>query len=373
VENGHGANWKEMATHYSVDALKRYLQATFMLVLSSAPFDTADPALNPKMGACTDCSYNTGNLGALFVGMKEARCTVPECFQIKTNKSLLNEIDAVGKETGKKVFRLGIGSEYQNRGLSKNMVDGYFQEHSREIVEVAVGKECEFTLPAVVTFVDPTLGIKSTPGKRLLICADEKCKTHRGESQRAGLAPRKGIELVDHKEKNLKISLGQRARTQAYQQLAIKLLAKPVIVLASAREESFAALLKYVQNHLYIDRFRDAGKAIGLERPAKREFGGPDWEKAVVKHFGDNRSALVLALVAAEGIQDSDRKNALYRIAAEHKVDVPKIEKSIAAEDKALIAAARERAKEKSSGEPKAAKKASPKKSTPKKKVAKKT
>lgn len=354
VNASEGQRFDEVKTHYSVEALKRYIQANFLLVLAHAPFDTNDPTLNPSMGSCMDCKFNTANLGTLFPGVKEARCTVPDCFAVKTNKSLLNEIDAVGKETGKKVLRLGIGQQYYNRGISKNMVDRYYTgESDRSIAEVKPGMECESAMPAVVTWIDPSISVKATIGKRLTVCADEKCKVHHARSERAPGTPRKGLELVEHKAEVKASTLGQRVRDEAFKALAERLLAQAKL---GGKKVSFECLLTYAKAHLHMDRFRDLGKAIGLERPEKAdEFRGPDWEGAVVKHFASNPSALILAIVAAEGLQDADADSPLYRMAAEYKVDVKKIEKVMAAEDKAEIGEMKERAKAKQKAETKKA------------------
>jgi ParB/RepB/Spo0J family partition protein len=352
VEVGESKNFAEVKTHYSVEALKRYIQANFLLVLASAPFDTTDPKLNPSMGACTECQDNTANLGSLFPGVKDARCTVPDCFQKKALVALDADIAAVEKESGKKVFRLAIGYERESQKLK---VDGYWNQFSNAIVEVEKGKECESAQQAVVVHVDPTITTKASVGKRTIVCVDEKCKVHHGSgSQRAAKAPLKGLAKVNHKAETLAKSIPQRVRDEAYKQLAGKLLAQAKL---GGKEEAFSALLSYVREHLYIDRWRDAGKALGLEVPPKKEYGGPDWESAVLLHFDKNHSACLLAIVAAEALQDNDPENALYRMAAEYKVDVKKIEKVIASEDKAQITTMRENAKAREKGaKPKKAK-----------------
>jgi ParB family transcriptional regulator, chromosome partitioning protein len=356
TQMGSGTSWETVKTSITVESLKQFIQNNLLVELKNARFDLADPTLDKKMGACTACPHNTANQGALFSDVKNARCTLPECFFGKTNASLEREIEAVATETGKKVFRLGIGNEHGNRGLSKAAVDGYFSAHSTAIAEVEKGKECESSLPAVVTYVDPNLNSKATPGKRITICIDEKCKVHHGAASRSSGGvpkPLKGLEKVEHKAEVLAENLGQRVRDEAYKQLAEKLLAQAKL---GGKKESFACLTAFVRAHLHLDRFRDAGKALGLPKPEKREYGGPDWESSILAHFEKNPSALILAIVAAEGLQDPDADSPLYRMAAEYKVDVKKIEKAIASEDKESIKGMRERAEAKAKP-PKAKKK----------------
>jgi ParB/RepB/Spo0J family partition protein len=354
IQVGTGTSWETAKSTITVESLKNFIQTNLLVELKNARFDLADPTLDKKMGACTACPHNTSNQGALFADVKNARCTLPECFFGKENASLEREIEVVAAETGKKVFRLGIGNEHGNRGLAKVAVDGYFSEYTNAIVEVDKGKECESALPAVVTYIDPNLDSKATPGKRITICVDEKCKVHHGAASQSSGAkkPLKGLAKVEHKAEVLAENLGQRVRDEAFSQLADKLLAQAKL---GGKKESFASLLAFARTHLHTDRFRDAGKALNLPKPENR-----DWEAAVVACFDKNPSALILAIVAAEGLQDPEADSPLYRIAAEYKVDVKKIEKVIAGEDKAAIKGMRARAEAK--GKPRATKEKAPKK-----------
>lgn len=54
--------------------------------LSCAPFDTTDPFLDRKMGACSSCKFNTG-VALLFPDEGGARCMNTGCFKNKTEKS----------------------------------------------------------------------------------------------------------------------------------------------------------------------------------------------------------------------------------------------------------------------------------------------
>jgi hypothetical protein len=55
----------------SITELRRYIARTVMLTLASAPFKTADAALLPDVGACTDCKHRTGNDRLLFPDVKQ--------------------------------------------------------------------------------------------------------------------------------------------------------------------------------------------------------------------------------------------------------------------------------------------------------------
>jgi ParB/RepB/Spo0J family partition protein len=356
---GIGDSWEDVKTTITVESLKKFIRGSLFAQLANANFDLADPTLNEEMGACTSCPHNTANQGALFGDIKAARCTLPECFFGKEATALDRSVEAVATETGsKKVFRLGIGGDHANRGMSKKKVDGYYQEHSPTIVLVEKGKECESAMPAVVAFIDPNVDTKVPIGKQLTVCVDEKCKVHHGSASKSGAKkPLKGLAKVEHKAEVLAENLGQRVREEAFKQLSGKLLTQANLV--GGKTSSLGSLAEFVKVHLRSERFRDMGKALGIEKPEKQaDFPGADWEGAVEKYFAKNRSAFILACVAAEGIADDNEDNVLYDMADSHNVDVKKIEKAIASEDKTEIKAMRERAESKT--EPK--KEAKPKK-----------
>lgn len=58
--------WKKKLIVPGVPELRLWIAQNLFLKLKNAPFDTADPTLNSQMGACTTCSFKTGNQPALF-------------------------------------------------------------------------------------------------------------------------------------------------------------------------------------------------------------------------------------------------------------------------------------------------------------------
>lgn len=65
-----------------------HLRRRYMLRLELATFELADTKLVPKAGACTTCSYRTGNQRELFAEVSSADvCTNPPCFEAKTRSA----------------------------------------------------------------------------------------------------------------------------------------------------------------------------------------------------------------------------------------------------------------------------------------------
>jgi ParB/RepB/Spo0J family partition protein len=85
----------------------RYVQETFMLRLTAAPFLLTDAKLVPGAGACGPCPMRTGNSPDLFGDIGSADvCTNPQCFKAKKDAHLKRELDAAKNNyTGMRVIR----------------------------------------------------------------------------------------------------------------------------------------------------------------------------------------------------------------------------------------------------------------------------
>jgi ParB/RepB/Spo0J family partition protein len=87
----------------SVREAQVHLRRRYMLRLELATFTLADAQLVPKAGACTDCSFRTGNQRELFSEVAAADvCTNPPCFEEKT-RAAFDQKAAAAKAQGVKV------------------------------------------------------------------------------------------------------------------------------------------------------------------------------------------------------------------------------------------------------------------------------
>lgn len=362
--------WVDVKATVTVESLRKFIQSNLLVELNNAKFDIKDATLNPKMGACTTCPHNTANNGALFSDIKTAKCNLPECFFGKEKIALERTLEAVAEERGvKKVFRLAIGGNASdNRGLGAVEVDGYYRAGSEDISLVSAGQECEYTVPAAIVLVDWFYQAKGAEKKLKLgdqtnVCTDPKCKQHHQSASDAKKAAKpKGLALVDSKEDSLTSTRKQRTRNESFKQIVEKVIADDSFPKALAGKLEMIA--PYVVDHLYKDRWRDAGKALGIEKPK-------DWETAVKKHFGDNQWALVLCVVMAESLPvDSvtSKSDALKDMAGFYKIDMGEVSSEVHAGDREVVKKMRDRIaakakpkkekKVKAEKKPKAAKKA---------------
>lgn len=357
-----GNEWVDVNVTVSLDSLRNYIQTRLLVELKSAPFDITDATLNKKMGACTTCPHNTANQAALFSDVKGARCTLPDCFFGKEQTSLERKIATMAQDRGvEKIFRLALGvSEHQNRGQYAVIADGYTRGDARSTITIVqAGKECESTIPAIVVALDiGNLGFdfdkKNPPsiGDETSVCVEAKCKVHHVTESASRPAPKKGLAKVDHKADTLTESRPLRVRNKAFRLIAEKTLKDSLD--GSAVNAKFAVIAGYVARHLYGDRWRDAGKALELDKPKPTQYRGPNWQGAVKKYFGENQWALALCLAMAEELPSNGQGTKVISALADfYRVDLSEINKQIAFEDRELVKGMRERVKAAADAAPK--------------------
>ncbi len=84
-------------THYNIDD---YTIDQYKGDLHHAAFDLTDPSLNPVMGACTGCQFNSA-VNQLFPELeRKPRCTNIICFKKKTDENFKRELHNAKEEPG---------------------------------------------------------------------------------------------------------------------------------------------------------------------------------------------------------------------------------------------------------------------------------
>jgi ParB/RepB/Spo0J family partition protein len=105
----------------SYRAASDYIQRTYMLRLSEAPWKLADAELVTEAGPCTTCPLRTGNQSELFSDVNSADvCTSPSCFAKKSASWLQREADTKGyavltpSQVKKQFSQYGGGLDYNS-------------------------------------------------------------------------------------------------------------------------------------------------------------------------------------------------------------------------------------------------------------------
>jgi ParB/RepB/Spo0J family partition protein len=131
----------------------------FMLKLTDAPFDRADPDLLKKAGACTVCPKRTGNQTELFADVKNHDlCTDPACFREKGTAYLKQvvagdkgkrKLKVLNAEGAKKTFGgYGSGINYTSDLEDLNAESTFYVgSHTKRLKnKTLVGPDVEVTL-----------------------------------------------------------------------------------------------------------------------------------------------------------------------------------------------------------------------------------
>jgi ParB/RepB/Spo0J family partition protein len=276
----------------SVEQLRLWVRENLFLDLSKAPFDTGDPALNRKMGPCTDCKFRSGNQPALFGDVKKGDiCTVPSCWSAKHNTTILLQAKAVAKELGvDSVVKVGIG--YASWNHAKVPVDTYV-EYSSEARLVKQGQECKNTKPGVVTFVAESGSEKV--GDRVLVCRKAlSCPKHKHEDSRSPRPKKSYDQMASVRIANLRHEIPQRVRA-ALIRAVLQAAQNEHRTLSTHDKKKFGLLAKQMHCDLFFDRHRDLCKLLGAE-PATDKNRGKDWRRTSAQLFAGKPVALMVAM-----------------------------------------------------------------------------
>jgi ParB/RepB/Spo0J family partition protein len=298
---GHGREvqtpngWKRIHLMPGVPELKLWIQQHVFLDLAKAPFDTSDPTLNPKAGACTDCPFRTGNQPALFGDVKQgSTCTVPSCWVGKRDVRLINLAGSIAKELGvNSVLKVGIGHSGSND--SKVPVDVYIDYGSAARI-VKKGSECKYTKPGVITWIRHVHdGGTAKVGDSVAVCTKAaECLVHNKVDSRSQ-RPRKSFEaMAGTRIANLRHDYPQKVRAaliRAVIESAQKDDRKP------SPSDKIRLELAALQMHqdLYFDRHRDLCKLMGVD-PTRDKAGSKEWRATSSALFEGNPVAMMVAM-----------------------------------------------------------------------------
>lgn len=322
--------WKPVGRRaVPVADLRVWIQNTLMLDLAKAPFDPADVTLNPKAGACGACPHRTGNAPVLFADIKSGDvCTAPSCFFAKRNAELERKAQVLAKEHGhKSILKVAVGWLSGRKDESVPPFDKQVYNNTG-VALIEPGTECEYTKPAMVVYCERSENV--TIGQYVSVCTqagyEGECKKHNGRTRRDHTARPKisptaranrRVETWKKEQPTLVLGRVAKATVEAGKKVRIssKLL-KQILSLTSAE----------VFDHVYSDRYREVGKAFGLEAAAEKNHSGRDWQEPLEKFAAESPVAsLVLTFCAHNFAEHSAAK--IRALAKLFKVDVATIEK----------------------------------------------
>lgn len=332
--------WKRVNVIPGVPELRLWIQQNLFLDLKNAPFDTADPDLNPSMGACTDCRFRTGNQPALFGDIKRGDiCTAAPCWLVKRNAATVNMAAAMARELGiKSVLKVGLGAKTWND--PKVPVDVYI-EYGSEARIVKPGSECQNTKSGVVTWIaHPGEAAPLKVADPVLVCTKAiGCPTHKKVDSRAERPKKSFEEMSETRITNLRNGLPMRIRAALIRGVIESAIKSSR--LSSARQNvQFELAAAQMHSDLFFDRHRDLCKLMEVEPIADRDGQAKDWRGTSRKMFEGKPLALMVAMVLmhryhVSSASDDDPLKPFLRV---YRVDAKAIERKIEKETAAKIA-----------------------------------
>jgi ParB/RepB/Spo0J family partition protein len=312
------AGWKPVGRRaVPVADLRVWIQNTLMLVLMKAPFDATDAALNPAMGACGGCPHRTGNEPVLFADIKSGDvCTVPACFFAKRNAALERKAQALAKEHGlRSILKVAIGWVGARKDESIPPFDKQVYSNTGASL-VEPGTECEYTKPAMVVYCERSENVKV--GQYVSVCTragyDGKCKKHNERNRSAHMARPKLSPTVRASRRVENWKKEQPMLVLARIAKATVEAAKRVKINGTVLKTALALSSEEVFEHVYSDRYREIGKAFGLEAAAEKNHSGRDWQSPLQKFTADSPLArLVLRSVRTTSANARGRRFVQWR------------------------------------------------------------
>lgn len=187
----------------SLRDLTSWIERTFMLDLTKAPFDVADPTLNPARGACGGCPLRAGNDPGLFDGVaKNDTCLDPACFRLKTGVHVERAYDAAAtKAAAKGEPRPVLVQLVWTGDRIAKPAEGAPETLDRDRVRVVAPKaeRCEHTRRAVGSSAgEGYIGsARYTPGQAFLVCPEPSCRVHRPMGGRGDHGTAAGLSSVE--------------------------------------------------------------------------------------------------------------------------------------------------------------------------------
>jgi hypothetical protein len=250
---------------------------------------------------------------------------VPSCFFGKRNAALDGKAQALAKEHGvKSILKVAVGWVGNRKDESIPPFDKQVYSNTG-ISLIEAGTECEFTKPAMVVYSERSESVKV--GQYVSVCTNSgyngECKKHNGRTTRKGVARpkvsptlRANRRIETWKKEHPMVVLTRIAKATVEAANKVKIPA-PLLtqVFTTAAEEVF--------DHVYSDRYREIGKAFGLEPGENRNHSGRDWQGPLERFAGSALARLVLTYCAHNfGEHSASKIRAMAKI---FKINVEKI------------------------------------------------
>lgn len=275
--------------------LVAYMNQYILNKLEDAPFDTQDPNLIKKAGACTTCPKQTGANTELFACVtQDAKCMDKSCFSNKIEQSINNQNKKLFKDFNiKKEDCIKVSENYYT----------YDESLPREKwTEVKEASECTFTTIGLLTD-------RNLPDRAIIICANKKCTTHfpAQQSSRPSEVPENETLVEGTKRKMKKRRAKQliedtHTARQSYLDLAIESKVDTVIPF------ELTYMISIMISRSNSGYLRDLAKSMGYKPESDFYFGwSTDFIKFLEKKGPQAMIRFLRAAILRENLKPEDK------------------------------------------------------------------
>lgn len=283
----------------SVRDLSDWIAREVHLDLHAAHFKKDDAGLFPKAGPCTTCVKRTGFTPALFPDIaKKDTCTDRVCFQAKLT-TFIAQRKAELTETGEKL--IDLSDEYYRPHVKGALTRDHWMETGKKI--------CEYTRTGI--FVDG-----DRIGQVRKVCADQKCRVHRGAAEREG----RQIAQTGR-------SFAQERKEQARRQAREHAIAVIVEKTKALEAGDLRLLAKACMHNLWHDHLKAIVKRRGWEA-GKDKHGGWNYAELAEKKIEGMNAVEIAGLLMEYTVRGRAGDELLPKLAKQHGVNLARLEKT---------------------------------------------
>ncbi|RYE02365.1 MAG: ParB/RepB/Spo0J family partition protein [Sphingobacteriales bacterium] len=109
--------------------------------LNKAPFSKKDPNLNPEMGACTNCRFNSAAAALFAEDEKNPICSYKACFEVKCEAAFKKKLEEVKQDPAIILF-------YSNDSSADKALFNQLRKEGHELYESYVGCDRYYQTPS---------------------------------------------------------------------------------------------------------------------------------------------------------------------------------------------------------------------------------
>jgi len=297
-----------------VRELSAWIESNILLQLASAPFDKQDEALVPAAGSCNNCPKRTGFNKLLFADVRKDSCTDPQCFRAKIDAHVSHTLETKPQLTQ-------ISSAWNTREGAPLGKNRYVELEIKKAKTNGTGspqqKPCQKMTEAVV--MDG-----GRRGELVKVCADPSCRVHHPDT------PSPEQVAKERAEERKRIEKSKQAITIRHCVLA-KVLER---VAAPLKKADLLTVAQYTIGHLSYNQVPVLAKRQKVD--AAKTTKPP--QEVLMKKISTYDEAALSRLLLEISLLDSAyqrgdvSQDLLMDAAKRFRVDVEKVEKSVAAE-----------------------------------------